>query len=253
MHATDGISRTLLMRADEARWPVSTILTGSVVFAIAIGAFLVVRRMAGALTAPLPAGLLAATAAGVCVWALFIYFLVANRWIVLGISLSAMLLAVGCSYPGSRFVDWMAWLPVIGLVSWFPTSMRSKARRDRQSNYTACPVADRDDLASDRQDGEHGEQVLQQLMRIRTADGRDALRGTLAAEFAPGERLAAVYFGFCPPFESLPGVEVHVRDDLEADVKLTQLLHNGAQLDVRLREPAEESLVIMIEFQAVAG
>ena len=39
-------------------------------------------------------------------------------------------------------------------------------------------------------------------------------------------------------------------DDFEAEVKLVQLLHNGAQLDIRLSEPAEEPLTVSIEFFA---
>ena len=78
------------------------------------------------------------------------------------------------------------------------------------------------------------------------------LRGTLAAEFAAGERQTTCYIGFCPPFEAMPCVEVNICDELEADLKLTQVLHNGAQIDARLSEPAEEALAIMIEFYAVA-
>ena len=44
-----------------------------------------------------------------------------------------------------------------------------------------------------------------------------------------------------------------LHDDLEAEVKLAQVLHNGAQLDVRLSEPAEDALAVSIEFFASAG
>jgi hypothetical protein len=97
------------------------------------------------------------------------------------------------------------------------------------------------------------EHVLQQLTRFRTADGKDAIRGTLSAEFMVGERQTTVYVGFCPPFELLPQVEANANGDFEAEVKLAQVLHNGAQLDVRLSEPAEEAVAVSIEFFASEG
>jgi hypothetical protein len=97
------------------------------------------------------------------------------------------------------------------------------------------------------------EQILQQVTRLRTAEGNDAVRATVTAEFAPGERQNTVYVGFCPPFELLPEVEANVADDSEADVKLAQVLHSGAQLEVRLSEPATEPTVVSIELFAIAG
>ena len=51
---------------------------------------------------------------------------------------------------------------------------------------------------------------------------------------------ATLYVAFCPPFERLPQVEVEVADDSDANVKFAQVLHNGAQLEVRLAQPATE-------------
>jgi hypothetical protein len=69
----------------------------------------------------------------------------------------------------------------------------------------------------------------------------------LVGEFAPGERQATLYIAFCPPFERRPQVEVNVADDSDATVKLTQVLHNGAQLEVRLPHPTEEPTKVTIE------
>lgn len=94
-------------------------------------------------------------------------------------------------------------------------------------------------------------QLLQQLSRVRTAEGKETIRGTLVAEFEQGERQVTLYVAFCPPFELLPQVEANAADDSEADVKIVQVLHNGAQIDVRLSEPAEELATISIDFYAV--
>src|ERR1043165_5188529 len=110
MRATDGNSQTLLLRAIAAGRPESALVASSIVFAIAIGAFLVVRRAVGALTNPVPVTELVATAAGVCVWALFVRSVAAKPqavgWMTLGVLL---LFAIGCSYPGNRYVDWLVW------------------------------------------------------------------------------------------------------------------------------------------------
>ena len=76
------------------------------------------------------------------------------------------------------------------------------------------------------------------------------MRGVLTAEFRAGERQTTVYVGFCPPFELLPQVEAASASEFEAEVKPIQILHNGAQLEVRLDEPAEEPLAVSIEFFA---
>ncbi|HEX5470986.1 MAG TPA: hypothetical protein VFW73_03825 [Lacipirellulaceae bacterium] len=225
------------------------VIAASILFAIAIGALFVLRRATGSLTAPLPAPQLVLTAAGLCVWAWLVHVFVQKRWVVGGILIAVLLVAVGCSYPGGRMLDWVVWLPVIGLVSWFPAMLGNLSRIVKPS---LTPPSTFSTDASFETDWRDVETITQQMIRVRTADGKDAIRGTLAAEFAAGARQTACYIGFCPPFEVLPRVDANIADELEAEVKLTQILHNGAQLDVRLSEPAEEALAIIIEFQAVA-
>jgi hypothetical protein len=91
---------------------------------------------------------------------------------------------------------------------------------------------------------------LQQITRYRAANGTHAIHGTLLAEFAAGERTATLHVAFCPPFERLPTAEVEAVDDSGADVKVTQLLHNGVQIDVRLPEPADGNACVTIELMA---
>src|SRR6185369_15601770 len=141
----------------------------------------------------------------------------ANRATYCWVSLGTMLLvAIGCSFPVARVVDWLVWLPAIGSIAILPLATRLKLPRSGRRRASA--------LEADA----NPEQVLQQLTRFRTAEGKDAIRGTLAAEFEAGERQTTVYVGFCPPFELLPQVEANVKDDSAAEVKLAQVLHNGA-------------------------
>jgi|tagenome__1003787_1003787.scaffolds.fasta_scaffold20888664_1 hypothetical protein len=97
------------------------------------------------------------------------------------------------------------------------------------------------------------ETTLQQLTRVRLPNGTVQIRGTVLAEFAVGDRQTTVYVGFCPPFETLPQAQANIVEDIEADIKLTQVLHNGMQFDVRLSEAAEESIALPIDFLASEG
>lgn len=242
MQATDGTSRILQLRSNRARWPIVASLAATIVFVLAIGLFMVVRRCAGALSEPLPGPQLLVTAACLLVWALVVTQIADDRRVSFWITLSTLLLfAIGCSFPASRLVDWLAWLPTLGLVIWSPAAAALKQR------LTTRPVAPPNEAS------EKVEQVIQQLTRLRMADGKDALRGSLVAEFAPGERQTTMYVGFCPPFEMMPQVDVNVDGELEADIKLVQVLHNGAQLEVRLSEPADDALAVSLELFAVEG
>jgi hypothetical protein len=233
------------MRAGDVRAPVSALLNSSLVLALGTGLFLATRRLSGALTEPLPAVQLLATVICLVIWALVVDRLAEGHRVFFWGSLGVLLLfAIGCSFPGRRFIDWLAWLPAFGLVVW-----RVSARRKA---VKSSPLVPREESHLAEQD-DHSESVLQQLTRVRLADGKDAVRGTILAEFATGQRQTNLYIGFCPPFELQPSVEVSVEGELEADVKLVQVLHNGAQLEVRLSEPAEEPLAISIEMFAVEG
>ena len=69
-------------------------------------------------------------------------------------------------------------------------------------------------------------------------------------EFDPADRIATLNVAFCPPFERLPAVEVETDGDSSATVKLTQILHNGAQLEVRLLQASDEAQRVVVELYA---
>jgi hypothetical protein len=91
---------------------------------------------------------------------------------------------------------------------------------------------------------------LQQIARYRTADGTHSIRANLLAEFEPGDGKATLHIAFCPPFERLPTVEAEPADDSEVTVKVTQVLHNGAHLEIRLPRPTDEKQMARIELIA---
>jgi hypothetical protein len=239
MRATDGTLRIAWLESDERRQLAARLAAVSVCVVFAIALFLLVRRAAGALSTPLPVPQLLATAAIVAAWAICVRELTSKNRIFVALAIVAVgLLAIGCSYPGSRLVDWLAWGCTLIAAVGLPTKIRSRVKSPTQRTTRVA------DLESD------SELVLQQLTRVRTDEGQDAIRGTLIGEFAPGERQVTLHAAFCPPFERLPQVEVNVTDDSNATVKLSQVLHNGVQLEVRLTNPAAEATTVAIEFFA---
>src|SRR3954467_12459492 len=100
MGATEGKSQSLLLRAGDNGWRVSTLVAGSILFVAAVSLFLLVRRATGALIAPLPAPQLVATASVMCLWAFIVWEFTAKRVAYFWLSLCSMFfVAIGCSFP----------------------------------------------------------------------------------------------------------------------------------------------------------
>jgi hypothetical protein len=227
MQATDGISRIYWSEGTARGWPIRQALSASIFAALALGMFLAVRRISGAIIAPLPPLQLTSAATLLLAWAVAVRALVPGQlavWLPAGVLL---LVAVACSFPGERAIDWLIWLPVFGA---FVASHNANAIAPARRSSPAVEV----------------EQMLQQLTRLRTVEGRDVIHGTLVAEFASGEQTATLYVAFCPPFERLPQVEV----ESSADVKVVQALHNGAQLEVRLPRATKVPITVSVELFA---
>jgi hypothetical protein len=210
----------------------------STVLALALGLFLIARRATGDASLPLPLGLLISTTAMLVAWGWLIQFSGASSpssplgfWLPL---VAILLFAIGLSYPGARFTDWLVWLSGCAAVIGGPRLLQASRR--------GLPATARK---------RRGSRVIQNLQRYRSADsGREFVRGILAAEFPPGQRIETLWVGFCPPFEFLPQVTAHAVGNPSVSVKVAQVLHNGAQLEVRLLHPASGQEVANIEISA---
>jgi hypothetical protein len=217
-------------------------VVASLIAAVTTAAFLLSRRIAGAYSAELPPPQLFIVATLALAWAIAVRELSFPSAITPSIAIAVLLaLAIACSYPGSRVIDWLIW-PAVMLEAVFLPALR---RRHKPSRSTATTP-----LATALHSEEPSENILQQLTRIRLTDGHEAIRGELVAEFPTGERQVTLYVAFCPPFELLPHIDVNIADDSDATVKVSQFLHNGTQLEVRLPEPAEEPLRVTVELYA---
>lgn len=249
MPATDGTMRIAAIQTEPSTLR-ARFVSALTCLVLTIGAFLLTRRAIGALAAPLPVSPLLVTAPLIGVWAILVRELSHRNAIVTALALlGTLMFAVACSYPGARVVDWLIWPTVMFATILLPPLSRTSD--DDSDAIDTAPVKIMTDAIEAAEEG--AELVLQQVTRCRTAEGREAIAGQLLAEFAPGERQSTVHVAFCPPFERLPEIEVNLADDLDATVKPTQILHNGAQFEVRLAEPAEDCCSLLIEFTAADG
>jgi hypothetical protein len=210
--------------------------------------FLVTRRITGDITSPLPATLLVPTAAILVAWAWLVRFSqpdICNwRLPIIGnvpeslfsaaLPLVAILLfTIAISYPGTRLVDWFVWIAAYAALLLGPRWLNpSRSRTDARARR--------------RRD----QRLTQDIKRYRDDEGHECVRGMLTAEFSPGQRTATLYVTFCPPFAFLPVVTADVSGNTLASVKVAQVLHNGAQLEVRLPHAAGSQQVAKIEILA---
>ncbi|MBA3483880.1 MAG: hypothetical protein H0T51_18905 [Pirellulales bacterium] len=244
--------------ADSVCWGVA----GSVGALNAVGLLLLMRRVVGAMTADLPPLHLFTTAiiAGAVVFGGRVIWrglalsreghgVGSKRVLGWGGSTGIVLLALGCSL--GRGVDWLLWLALVGVDQWqlrsflrsqgtATTARLSSPKSGRGFMGTASAVDDEAIAANE----------LQRLVRMRDADGGEAIHGTLRAEFVAGQRQATLHVGFCPPLERAPVVEVETGDGPDAEVKVAQSFAHGARLEVRLASVAEEDCWVIVELSA---
>ncbi|MGE3243536.1 MAG: hypothetical protein AB7G28_18570 [Pirellulales bacterium] len=231
MFATDGTWRIAERSPRARREPVEIALAASVVLLLTVAALLAMRRLCGALAAPLPVLPLVLTAIGLLAWAAAVRARLPDARVGLLVAAVALLFAIGCSFPFERTIDWLVWLPAVLGLGLIP------ARRSSPASFR---------FSSDKATG----LVLQRLTRSRSADGVEAIRGELVAEFAPGDRIAILHVAFCPPFERLPTIEAKRSEGPSCDVKIGQILHQGVRLEVRLSRASTAERRATIEFAA---
>ncbi len=219
----------------------------------AVGALLAARRLAGAFDAALPASQLIAVAAIVGVvsvgsrllWRQLKDPLADADWrrldLVVGFggTLAIVLTAIGCSYPAGRPAPWVLWLTLL-IADLASAHLYFKGARR----------APRSAAERDWKPAANNERVLQELVRLRDAAGAEFVRGTLRADFIPGQRHATLHVGFCPPLASLPEVAAEPTEGPDATVKVVQAFAHGVRLEVRLADPADSACHALIALSA---
>lgn len=93
--------------------------------------------------------------------------------------------------------------------------------------------------------------LFQRFERRGLAGGGERIEGLVRVTVPRGARLGWAHVGFCPPFPATPSVDVSTGyDEIEAIVAAAEVLPWGARVEVRLDEPAEETLDVPVEFAA---
>ena len=144
-------------------------------------------------------------------------------------SASLLLFAVGCSYPGSR-VDRLAGVAAGDCGVLCRARMRSATAAARRASVSSSTSRLRTS------------QLLQQLTRVAHAP-MAAKRSTARCwpNSRPASGSATLLRRLLPAVRAAARVEAEVADGPDADVKIVQVLHNGAQLEVRLAQPADSA------------
>lgn len=209
---------------------------------------LIVRRVAGSITADLPLVTLATTALAALAivtgtrmaWQrTFLEGTEADTTIGWAGSAAMVLLAIGVSFPAQRVEDWIVWLPVLVVDQLVRRLVLETDDQVEEVNIAKPQAALR------------GEQV-QQIVRSRSADGAEIVHATLRADFVPGQRTATVYVGFCPPLGGRPEITIEAASGPNAEFKIVQAFSHGARIDVRLAATAIEAMSAVLHVTAIA-
>lgn len=225
MLAMDGSWRDADSGTDVLRALARPVTLASLALMLGLGAFLLGRRLGGAMSEPLAPVPLVATAAALTLWATVLRLRLRSgplAWLPLA---TLALFAVACSYPGGRSYDWAVWLAALAIY-WFAPARRSSPATGTELGAHAV--------------------VTQRMARSRSGEG-EAIYGTLLAEFAAGERTVTLHVAFCPPFEQLPHVDAEAVD---GEVRVVQVLHQGARLEVRRWSDDLAPAPVPVEFAA---
>jgi hypothetical protein len=259
------------------------VLAGVALFASMAG-LLLARRAAGAFESPLSFAELVATAALVSSVMASLRVLWAAqaarpvpRWLWLSVhaALSVALLALGAavSVPGTRpaagIVFWLL-LATGEAAGWFLARawprLRHRARaapqsakRPRRMGIPSARAAAAEGASALVDEplaaalvAPIGEEIQQHLLRCRTADGGELVRGRLRAAFRVGQRTAAAHVAFCPPLAGVPALSSRQVEGPPARIKHGQVLSHGARFDIKLAEPIDMPAAVVIEFSAAA-
>jgi hypothetical protein len=234
------------------------------------GMWLCVRRLSGALQSPLSTSqlvTLALAVAGlalVCRLPLFISLAQQSsdspqrfllQWTPSGalILIAAAAIVPGTSAPGAVFF----WVAIVteetasGLLARRINDRRTRPLiRDLIHRLTKRPLRRR--LGMFENNTPPGE-ICQTFTRHRTADGREIVHGMLRVSFAAGQRTAIEHLAFCPLLCGTPQLSAAAVDELDCSVRVTQAYRYGARLEVKLSEPCEAAMQVLLRFRALAS
>ena len=236
--------------AEIQRWVALSVL----LLLLSTTSILAIRRMGGALQSPPSVGLLGLTMGAAILllgvtrvfwtWGFRYRFDSLMRWCPF---VTLIVLALSLTFRSSTPVGMaLPWIMVfVSEVAAFRWTRRTQASALAPTTDVVM------DTAVARPTGElHTSDVLQQMTRIRDANGRERIAGTVRADLEPGQRSETLHIAFCPPFDQIPQVTVDQQQGTPAQLKLAQVLPYGMRIEIRTPRAQERSLSLILVFSA---
>jgi hypothetical protein len=244
--------------------PLAWLLSGTLFLC---SGWLLVRRMSGALAVPLDSGMLLAV--GVCgvvsaatarlLWRRTSTDAMDTASLIRDLlpTVALVLLATAAAVPGSPTAAVvLLWLMIAAeeaAAAWFT---RWPHGRGQQRRMTA-PRRSGDRLtarqlrhAASESDSDVASDIRQHQTRERTSDGKELVHGTLRAGFVAGQRTAIEHLVFCPMLAAVPRISVTAVDEADCTVRPTHVYRYGSRLEIRMSEPCDEPLEVLVRYEA---
>lgn len=246
-----------------------------------IAVMLLIRRFTGAFVQPLPGFLfvfvsllVVLVSALLRIGALRIRFplhVVAVRGLLVAPAVAALFILGSVTIPNSPlFAAIAAWIVAVATETVWLTNLfrswqglesvsRPPERREPAPFIAASnlirPAAHREQVTTERVSDQDDESlpadVTQQLTRSRH-EGGESIAGLLRVDFAARDRTQIVHLAFCPPFKSIPTVDVAQVSGPTISTKVTQVEQFGVRIEVKHQVPAAESCSVVLEIEATA-
>ena len=232
------------------------------------GGWLLLRRLTGAFTKPLPDVVLlsAGMCAVVCAAAARLLWRRAagensvSAWRVRDWlpTVALVFVATSAAVPGSSVtVIVLLWVMIAAeevAAAWLGRMRRGAGRHrsialyHRSGERPEILPPQSDSRATQR--GVMGSDVWQHYTRQRVSDGQEFVHGTFCASFVAGQRTAIEHLVFCPMLAAVPQITAVALDESDCTVRATHIYRYGARLEIRLSEPCEEPGDVLVRYEA---
>ena len=235
-----------------------SVFCGSLVFAVLL---LCLRRAMGALFQPLPTPLLVAVLA----IALFATIAVRGLWLAGGSdhvfvrwlpTLLMLLLALALWLPGTSLAGATVLCAGVVVDSCAAVVLQAgmgpviRKRFEVPADRDAVSAVDGGLLNRHTASDCLPREISQRFTRRRVAEGGEIIDGEVRTAFAPGQRTEHCHVAFCPPLDGVLRVACEQTEGPPARIKVAQVLPQGARLDLRLDQPAEEEVQVVLQVTA---
>jgi hypothetical protein len=256
-----GLSSRGVFNAEQTGRSIRTSVTFLLVTLVLL---LAVRRLNGAISEPLPSVVYLLLGVIFAATALLLRQSLRTRndagTCIVG-SVVAVVGALSVSFSQSPIAGLLVmWLAIALEEGWAWRRWFERGASQQIESITRPPVVQPDLVVDDSPAIAHETDdiitdptITQQLVRRRQLDGTESISGYLRAGFEPGQRTAILHVSFCPPLGISPTCAAEASDGPSAQIRVTQVLPQGARLEAKLDGVAQEPQQVLIEFMAQAS